>query len=433
MALIPFTLGDLVLGSKFSVIIFSALVAVVFFWLLRKMNIKFPAIWLSILLFISPFFILRLTFQKPTPFALILLPIGFYLILKKKHALLGILSFIFVWTYTAFPFLVYLCLLHTGVVLSEEIFKKKRGFKKTVLNFENYKNLVFCLSGTILGLVINPYFPNILKMYYAQIVNIAFLTTEGLSIGGEWYPFTPDHFVGHFWILILVYLASIAMYIKTKDRNPAKTSLLLFSLTFMILMIKSKRYADYWVPFSVLFSAVAANDFIGKKVNLVKISKRIDTGIIFSVISGILLITCFIYNVPLSIESIGGQSEYSWLRFERLKKCAEWVEENSEQGDIIFSIWYQFPALFFFNHKNYYVNGHDPTFLYLHDENLMENYNQILYRKMDDPAGVMKNDFKAKFLIVNKIYSPRFLDYVNDKPGFEKGFEDSYCTAFKIL
>ena len=135
-------------------------------------------------------------------------------------------------------------------------------------------------------------------------------------------------------------------------------------------------------------------------------------------------------------------------RPDRAQEASRWLADNSETNDIVFHTrWEQFAELFFWNQKNYYINGMDPIFEYI--------YTPSLYWKQHffstDQAGamtcgavrckqdtteesykVLKEDFHARFVYVQKDKNPNFLKYLLSDNRFEKKFENKDDIVFGI-
>src|SRR3989442_1476121 len=118
--LIPFTLGDLRIGAKLAAVVFSSLGIVSLFGLLAVYRVRYRWLWLAPLFAGSEHFLYRMSMTRAPALSLALLGVGTYLILKRKHLGLGMLSFVFVWSYSLFPLILVFALAYSvAVYLSE--------------------------------------------------------------------------------------------------------------------------------------------------------------------------------------------------------------------------------------------------------------------------------------------------------------------------
>src|SRR5262249_44176095 len=144
--LIPFTLGDLRIGAKLAAIVFSSVGMVSLFAPLVAWRVRYRWLWLAPLVAGSEHFLYRMSMTRAPALSLALLGAGTYPILNRKHIWLGVLSFIFVWSYSLFPLIFVLAL-----VYSITVYLSHRRF--------DFRGAVASLIGIIAGLVVNPYFP----------------------------------------------------------------------------------------------------------------------------------------------------------------------------------------------------------------------------------------------------------------------------------
>src|SRR5262249_3555186 len=114
--LIPFTFGDLRVGAKLAAVAFSSLGIASVFALFVVNRIRYRWLWLAPLVASSEPFLYRFAMTRAPAFSLALLGIGVYLILKRKPILVGVLSFVFVWSYSLFPLMLAFALAYSITV-----------------------------------------------------------------------------------------------------------------------------------------------------------------------------------------------------------------------------------------------------------------------------------------------------------------------------
>jgi len=92
-------------------------------------------------------FLYRMNMTKAPPFAIIFLAVGTYLLFERKHWQLLPLAFVFALTYDMFVLLILAAVIWTVVVAwTEERFE--------------WRPLAWVILGSVLGLIVNPYFPH---------------------------------------------------------------------------------------------------------------------------------------------------------------------------------------------------------------------------------------------------------------------------------
>ncbi|MFH0868515.1 MAG: hypothetical protein V1831_04330 [Candidatus Woesearchaeota archaeon] len=187
--LIPFTFLGLSLGAKTASILFAAICFIVFYWFLVENRIKYPFFWSLLYLFTAESLTYRFLLAREMPIAIALLILTIYFLQNKKYIFLGITSFVFALFYSGFVFQLFV--IFTYLIL-EKIFSKKF----------DWKTIIYSLSGIILGLAINPYFPNNIFMLYTQIFKVNLIAN---LYNVEWKPWPFFEFIKNN-ILILFYL-----------------------------------------------------------------------------------------------------------------------------------------------------------------------------------------------------------------------------------
>src|SRR5262249_41435167 len=155
--LIPFAwFRDMQTGAKISAILFASLAVFSCYWLIVRYEIRYRLIWVLALLASSAPFLYRLNMTKAPPFAIIFLVIGTWLMFERKHWPLLPLAFVFTLTYDMFVLLILAAVIWTAVIVwTEERFE--------------WRPLALIALGVALGLVINPYFPRNLHLFYEHL------------------------------------------------------------------------------------------------------------------------------------------------------------------------------------------------------------------------------------------------------------------------
>ncbi|HEX8090134.1 MAG TPA: hypothetical protein VF762_14835, partial [Blastocatellia bacterium] len=118
--LAPFTFGDLRVGAKLAAVVFSSLGLLSLFALFVTYNVRHRWLWLAPLVASSEPFLYRMSMTRAPALSVALLGLGTYLLLKRKHILLALLSFTFVWFYSLFPLILAFALAYTTAIYLAE-------------------------------------------------------------------------------------------------------------------------------------------------------------------------------------------------------------------------------------------------------------------------------------------------------------------------
>jgi hypothetical protein len=438
----PFTwFGDLRLGAKISATIFASVAVFSCYWLLVRYRIRYSLLWLLALLACSAPFLYRLNMAKAPPFAIIYLVIAIHLFFSKKYWPLIPLSFIFALTYDMFVLLILAALIWTVVI----------GW--TERRFE-WQPLVWVLLGATAGLIVNPYFPTNLQLFYEHLRTKLTVSDFSTSVGKEWYPYDTWEFLGNSVVACTAMLVGYLAF-DPSDRRRAHHSLflLIFSTALMIMTARWKRIAEYWPPFAVMFSAFALQPWLlGARSTLTRLPTDIldelqpfldlpqstaskeedDLRNLWRTIAlgavAVSLMVALVVNFWVTSKDISESQPHDYYR-----AGAEWMRHNLTPGQVIFNTdWDDFPRLFYFDPAHAYVSGLDPTYLYDKDPALSKLYERITLGEEEDPGPLIRDRFGARYVFTDNSHSD-FFDNAKASGWFEIIYEDRDCTVLHIL
>jgi hypothetical protein len=439
---IPFTwFGDLRVGAKLSAALFGGLAVFSCYWLIVRYRIRYPLVWLLALLACSAPFLYRLSMAKAPPFAIIYLVIGIHFLFTKKYWPLVPLAFIFTLTYDMFVFLILASLIWTGVIAWTE-----RRFE--------WRPIAWVVVGTIAGLVLNPYFPTNLQLFYEHLRIKLTASDFSTKVGNEWYPYDSWEFIGN---ALLACIAMIVGYVSfdPADRKRSHHSLffLVFATVLMIMMARWRRIAEYWPPFAVLFAAFSLGPWLeGTRSSLTRLSSDVlseldsffdrpqaggsikDTALkevlrtMGVAMASVLIAVILFFNIRAMSKDIASSSSH-----ETYKAGAEWMRANVPAGQRVFNTdWDDFPRLFYFDPSHNYVSGLDPTYLYDRDKALSALYDNITLGKEDDPGPLIRDRFGARYVFSDNSEHDDFFLNARESGWFDIVYEDRDCTIFYI-
>jgi len=430
--LIPFSFFSPLFAIRLSSVFLAVFFLLSFFYILRSLNIKYPLFWSLLVFFSSGDFLFRINMSRPHILSLTLSLFIFYFLIKKNR--LGIffsallLSFFHASLFWLSFFVAFFFFL-TSLILKEKI---------------NWLDLSFLSLGSLIGIFLRPNPLGSLKLIYVQIVEIILVKKANLPLkfGRELYPIDFSDVYFQFIPLALIFiLSSVLLFYLFKNLNQSQkiSSLSAFLISFFFLLMSffiARRSLTNFSVFSVL-SLSLLSSFYFEKVSLNLKSKIFIYFFLF-----ILLISSLgrsIYVVNLFLKNSDSA--------EKFKEVSLWLKENSKEGDIVFnSYWDNFPNLFFWNHKNYYRGGMDPIFQYSFNQNLFWKAYFIAYTGQpftcgyirctedmtEDIYDVLKNNFKASYVIVEKRRSPNLNKNLENLSKFENVFENNEEVLYKI-
>lgn len=448
---IPFTwFADIRLGAKVAAAVFGTLAVVSCYWLILRYRIKYPLVWLAALLAAAAPFLYRMSMARAQSVSIIFMVAGIYFLFERRYRLLVPLAFLYVWTYSLFVMLCAAAVIWAVVVLWSE-----RRIE--------WRPVVWTALGTVAGFVINPYFPDNIRLFTAHLLMKAKPTEFTTSVGMEWYPYESWYLLGSCFVAFVAMLAGYVAY-QSGDRRRAARPLffLIFSTILLIMTARSRRFVEYWPPFAVLFAAFSMEPLLAgarrgaaavfsaaplpsdtrdEETDDIFVNeerreipsrgwRRVSWQTIAAAFVALVLAAVAVVNVRETSKEIAGDQPP-----EAYRGGMEWIRQNVPAGERIFNTdWDDFPKMFFYDTTHAYASGLDPTYLLEQDPELSNQYVEITLGKNNYEAGpVIRERFGARYVFSDKeeIHDGFFFKSL-DSGWFEKVYEDDYCAVLRI-
>ena len=406
----PFTaILPLVEAAKYSAAVFATLALFSFYLLLRKLEIHCPEAFLILLLASSHPFLYRMCMPRAQSLGVILFSVFLWAWFKGPRYSVFLLALVFSWSYQ----ICFLLIPMVGLLMIPEVIEGRLR--------DSWKWLE-SIGGITLGQFANLYFPHNLRFLYLH-VGIVSLNEANLRVGSEWKPYNSWFLLESSWpsfFAIFLVLTLFLLHRKAQFSKRSKGAFLLIFL-FFVLMMKNRRWMEYWPLFSSFFTASALDDYW--RIYPIKGSKR------RIVLSGLFILPALLMLVHQGNETAKTMEKCShWTRY---RGAALWLKENSTSNSLVYTTdWDDFPELFFHNHENHYIVGLDPHFLYLHDADLYRLWERINKGLIFDPSLFIERSFGAE-LVFSDHRHRRFLKKARRDEGFIEAYRDDDCSVFQ--
>jgi len=441
LLLIPFApIPDPTLQVKAAGILVLTASLLLFFFALRRSEIAYPFFWPFLLFF--PF-VWRLAQTRPNVISMGLTALLFSFLLSG-----GIWGVFFVSLALTFFHLSFFWL---GILVTFAVAAVKVGAEKTW----EWRKALAALGGLTAGWLLRPNPIGAAKILYVQTLRLIFEKQKGthLAFGRELYPAKPGAFFAEYGLFVVIWLALAGLFLSAiflrRAALPGRSRALLWSglvlslLFFGMTLFFSGRIVDLWAPFAVIFIAAAFTHLFTSKGNLPEqpFSRRMRAAVTY--VGAIV----FAATVLVSVRGYGQKMERGVDPY-RLRPAAEWLREHSRPGAIVFhASWGIFPELFYWNPQNRYIGGMDPIFQYAYDKRLYWKTHHLLSGRAvsrtwgtadsndtaaEDLYVVLRRDFKASYILVEKYRSPALYLYLTGDPRFVRRFEDGWAAVFQL-
>lgn len=207
------------------------------------------------------------------------------------------------------------------------------------------------VAGTLVGLLLTPYFPHNLHFLKVQLWDIGAETPD--AVGSEWKPYNAWTLIRQSLPLLALFgLALLLRLTRGVRLNASDTALLLLNLALLALTCKARRGMEYWPVFAVLSTAVLAAPFLRPRREPAEHTPAwLGLGAAAAA-AGLL----WFHHDAARIRGEG------WLH--ELRKAMDVVKAASKPGEkVLIDDWDLFPYCFYYNTHNAYPAGLDPMFL----------------------------------------------------------------------
>jgi len=431
LLLIPFIHFHPIIGAQVLNALLVTAVAVIFFLILKHLQVTHKYFWTIAFLFFSQGFLMRMLFIKAVPLGLLLMFLSLFFLLQRKPMALFFSSLLFILSYGGFIFVSVLLVVQT---VASFLTKNKPC----------YQEFIFSLLGLGAGLLLHPGQDSLLYHMYNQVFRAGLGYV--VPVGGEWgSPKILDFLSGNILILLL-WLTGLVVLIEQWKKKLGLKNLIFLALTsgfFFLLTTKSQRFIEYWVPFAVLFSAASLKEVVIFKTWIERFRKKMKNGFL-STTPVILAFSCLglvLVYTTLRTSDIARHN----VRITDYKKPMEALKNSSSENSIVFNTrWDHFPMLFYLNSHNRYITGMDPMFTYSenpdkywlwyhisNDESFTCSTRECLNQK--EILASIQEDFDAEYIFLENTDSPNLKNYLEENSRVKKIYADDFSSVYEIL
>jgi len=412
--LIPFTFGDLHLGAKWAAVFFASVSFLTAWYLFQRQRIPYVWLWALALLGISDAFLYRMSVTRAQSLSLAVLALGYAWLLEGKYKHLAVLSFNYVWMYDAFPLMIALGGLHLiSVALIEQRIE--------------YKPLLYISAGVILGMLLNPYFPeNIIFSYRHMLPKLADATS--VRVGNEWYPYETKQLLENSLPSLVAFASGILALGLSARKMDVRTALgLLLTLLFGLMLFQARRFVEYFPPFALIFATFAWAPLFKSEVDSVPSTsslRRFFAPLMLSLaVAGSITV-----SIPRARAALDSSKPYTLYA-----DSSAWLEANTPAESRVFQTdWDDFPRLFFYNTHNTYLIGLDPTYMQLYDTDLYELWVRVTKGDFENPALTILNTFGSRYIHTD-LHHQDFLRVAAKDSNLKEVYRDDEAVIFEVI
>ncbi len=404
--------ASLTRAAKGASILMPALAFLAAWWLLRRQNVPFAALWSLALLAVSEAFLYRMSMPRAQSASLLLLLLGLHLLLQGRYRWLLPLGAVYVWSYNGFPLLLVLVGVYAAAawLLQREL---------------AWKALAYAAAGIVLGLVVNPYFPANLQFIAGHLAPKVGSSTT--AVGNEWSPYLTWTLVENSGLALAAFMLAV-LALAWREQRVERNTLVALGLTavFGLMLFSSRRFVEYFPPFALLFLAFAAAPLLRDWLAQWQRRRTLAPVLLFLAALALLAYGAF-GALSAAREQVAGSKTPDYYAAATL-----WLRETAGDDLRLFQTdWDDFTRLFFYGGEATYTAGLDPTFMELHDAELFAEWVAITRGEVEQPAAAIRARFGANY-VFSDLNHDDFLDVAAADPGLEEVYRDDNAVIFAV-
>lgn len=419
VALMPFTFfADLRVGAKWSAVVFSSLAFLVVWFLFHRQRVPYAWLWALALLGISDAFLYRMSVTRAQSLSLAVLALGVTWLLERKYRHLAVLAFLYVWLYNAFPLLAVFAVLYVAAVVLVE-----RRIE--------YKPLLFIGGGILLGMLVNPYFPdNIVFSWHHMAPKLTDATS--VRVGNEWFPYNTKQILENSLPALVAFAGGVfALGLSGKKMDVRTAFSLLVALLFGLMLFQSRRFVEYFPPFALIFAAFSfaplLADFAPASTPSAESTRKRILASLPAVVLSAAVMFGMARSIPRAREAMDSSKPYDLYA-----DASQWLEENTPPGSRVFQTdWDDFPRLFYYNTHNTYLIGLDPTYMQSYDPELYDLWVLITQGNVEKPSQIIAKKYGSQYVHTD-LHHGSFIKVAGRDPGLTEVYRDDQAVIYAV-
>jgi len=355
------------------------------YWICRQEAVRPAWLWALLPLFTSAAFLYRFTLVRPHLLSIALALLCLWAAARRRYLLLALLALVYPWTYVAW-------VLPLGMAIVVEVSRLVGGERP------DWRGSAAAAAGLAVGLAVHPNAENLIRFTWLQIGG-ALLTNawggrSGLELGTEFAPFTLGQ-----WAELLILppvMALTALGLSWRRRREAQLPLA-FALTAVLLgvaTVRTARFVEYFVPFTVVALGLALNGVRWRPVRLAPVA---------------LLFLAVMYQGREEAELLGRLREWS-SRVPGYVATA--MRAAIPEGSQVFTCeWGMTGYLMQVLPGRRFLVALDPTFFQAKDPELYALWYASTRRPPPEVASLVRNRFRARYVVC--LQDAQFQEFAN--------------------
>jgi hypothetical protein len=444
--LIPFALlGDVPVGLLSAAVVLTSVLGLTFMRVLRRHVIDHPGVWAGLFLIAVPNVFYRHLMVRPHVISLAASLALTSVLVRGRWWQVALLSAVIAWVHLSLFWIAPVVAIAYAVVRVPvtAVFGRERPDTGVPIR----QAVPAAFLGALMGWLLRPDAIATATLLNVQLVQLFAqkATEQPLTFAAELAPIGIVELLATSWSFGLAWLATVTIVVRAAWRGDlgrvgqsratlAVLGLVLSSAFLVLALVSARRALEQWVAFGMLSMPFAWHMLDGRSFR---------RGVYATL--GLFLAAHLVWGAHrqrLNLERVSFPAT-------TLAAVAEYLEENSEPGEVVFHArWDNFGPLFAHNRSNRYLGGMDPIFQYAHDP---ASYWEFFYLSADltnewtcdaypcgagvatDTYEALRHHFGARWVVVQPYRNPRLSLYLLNDDRYALAFETRDEALFQIL
>lgn len=275
--------GDSMAGGRWATSVFFGLMLVVFNLLLISEDVRWRWLWLMLFLVMPIQFFTRHAFVRAITPSLLIMLLTLLFLFRRRY----VLAALAVWASTQ----LYLGgVMFAPVIVALYAVAMALGSKET-REFP-WSMVLLTAAGWLLGLFTYPYSEGMAEFLRLQVFGTGL--TPDIPVGQEWQPYQDLWWFGQMiGPTAAVWAVCLAVRLRLGPAlNAREFSLILMNFAFLVLMVKARRFVEYWPMFCLLSSAYLVAPHLRRASDWLHAFSERQAGVLLAIVPIVFLTCC---------------------------------------------------------------------------------------------------------------------------------------------
>ena len=260
---VPFSGLGWITASKIVGTVAGAAVLMAGYLVLRAEGVRLAPLWALLPLAVSSAFLYRFALVRPHLLSIALAVVVLWAASRERLRILALAAFVYPWAYVAWM----LPLLLAGVAEVARIAGGERP---------RWKPAAVAAAAMVAGVVVHPNAENLVRFMWLVIGDVLIVNAwggrQGVEMGTEFNPFSWSQWTALLILVVAIAAAALILALRQRRVSNVPLAFALTALAFGLVTVRTARFTEYFVPFSVMAFALALATFRKPIVRFVPIA-----------------------------------------------------------------------------------------------------------------------------------------------------------------